>query len=620
VDNATVYAPITKSEKQADGTLLVTGTATDSTLDIDQQICDQGWLKEAMPRWFRLAGNVREMHSHIAAGVATEYQDKDGAHTITARVVDPGSVKKVEARVLKGFSIGIRNPRVITDKAAPGGRITSGEIVEVSLVDRPANPACLLTLAKAATTGIDLANLDDFDEERQLVRVEEYAEKAVAVGDVTAALVDEGKTVAPAGGPELAEPVLAKTPEVKKPRAPRQAKTVDTDEDLAARVADILKRDFTAADRKRLAGTGAAMPGGGFPITNAKDLENAVHAIGRAKNPAAAKAHIMSRARSLGREDLIPDGWKGSSSKSTVADEVWTHDPQTLLEVRNGILNLVIAEAQEALQGEREETDLAQLTEALALFLCWWDKETYNGETPAPSDVKPDGAAKGAGITSPAPTTTTAPLCPNCGHRITSNVETGVSPELDAVKPEDLPAPATPKDAAVKASGPAANINETDSDLVDDSADDEDSTEFVDAGGDSDAVNVEPDVETANVDNMSVAPKKPKPASVGGGSDLKNAEPDTVKAAVAEALAPLQQELAETRARLEQVEKQAAPGGPVRVRSLAQETASREADELRSKAARYKAVAKTIADPAISSEYERLAKQAETELRALTPA
>jgi hypothetical protein len=145
---AQIYCPILKSEKQEDGSLLVSGIATDSSIDSDQQICDPEWLKSAMPNWFKW-GNIREQHSHIAAGVAEEYEVRDGQHWVTARVVDSESVKKVEAKVLKGFSIGISSPRVIKDNKAAGGRIIDGEIVEISLVDRPANPGCVLSLAKA---------------------------------------------------------------------------------------------------------------------------------------------------------------------------------------------------------------------------------------------------------------------------------------------------------------------------------------------------------------------------------------------------------------------------------------------------------------------------------------
>jgi phage head maturation protease len=147
------YAAITKMDKNEDGTLTVYGKATDDSIDSDQQICDDTWLKRAMPDWMLSGGNVREQHSNIAAGVATDYEVKEDGHYITALVVDPVSVKKVEKGVLKGFSIGINRPRVIRDEKAVGGRIVDGQIVEISLVDRPANPNAKLMLAKAAENG-----------------------------------------------------------------------------------------------------------------------------------------------------------------------------------------------------------------------------------------------------------------------------------------------------------------------------------------------------------------------------------------------------------------------------------------------------------------------------------
>jgi hypothetical protein len=44
-DLAYSYAALIKSEKQEDGTLKVYGKATDDSIDIDQQICDDDWLK-----------------------------------------------------------------------------------------------------------------------------------------------------------------------------------------------------------------------------------------------------------------------------------------------------------------------------------------------------------------------------------------------------------------------------------------------------------------------------------------------------------------------------------------------------------------------------------------------
>jgi hypothetical protein len=68
--------------------------------------------------------------------------------------------------------------------------------------------------------------------------------------------------------------------------------------------------DFTAAQREELAKSGAAMPGGGFPIRNAEDLHHAMEAIGRAKDPSAAKAHIRKRAKALGLESELSASFK----------------------------------------------------------------------------------------------------------------------------------------------------------------------------------------------------------------------------------------------------------------------------------------------------------------------
>jgi len=163
-DLTTSYFGIEKADRNSDGTLTVYGKATDDSIDIDQQICDSDWLNRAMPAWFKSGGNIREQHSSIAAGVAKEYESKADGHYISALVVDPVSVKKVETGVLKGFSIGIKNPRVTRDKAASNGRIVDGQIVEVSLVDRPANPNCQLMLAKSAEGEESLIQVEDLIE------------------------------------------------------------------------------------------------------------------------------------------------------------------------------------------------------------------------------------------------------------------------------------------------------------------------------------------------------------------------------------------------------------------------------------------------------------------------
>lgn len=80
-------------------------------------------------------------------------------------------------------------------------------------------------------------------------------------------------------------------------------------EKLPAEVEEYLKRTFSASERDAAASSGAALPDGSFPIKDKQDLSNAVRAIGRAKDPAKAKAHIKARAKALGATDMLPDSW-----------------------------------------------------------------------------------------------------------------------------------------------------------------------------------------------------------------------------------------------------------------------------------------------------------------------
>jgi hypothetical protein len=69
-------------------------------------------------------------------------------------------------------------------------------------------------------------------------------------------------------------------------------------------------KDFSDEERAKLAKKNEAMPGGAFPIRNGADLHNAIQSIGRAKDPEAAKAWIVKRARQLNMTDQLPDSWE----------------------------------------------------------------------------------------------------------------------------------------------------------------------------------------------------------------------------------------------------------------------------------------------------------------------
>lgn len=80
-------------------------------------------------------------------------------------------------------------------------------------------------------------------------------------------------------------------------------------ESLMVGVLKLAARDVSGPEREKLAKQDKALPDGSFPIANASDLRNAIKAVGRAKDQAAAKAHIKRRAKALGLSDLIPEGW-----------------------------------------------------------------------------------------------------------------------------------------------------------------------------------------------------------------------------------------------------------------------------------------------------------------------
>ena len=137
------YVPISKVEKQKDGSVLVSGYASTPALDLDGEIVSIDAIKKALPGYWEWR-NIREMHQPSAVGVGKEYSvDKDGWF-LTSKITDPTAAQKCLDEVYKGYSIGGRK------LSKDGNIITDVELIEVSLVDRPANPDCKISIAKKA--------------------------------------------------------------------------------------------------------------------------------------------------------------------------------------------------------------------------------------------------------------------------------------------------------------------------------------------------------------------------------------------------------------------------------------------------------------------------------------
>ena len=146
--------PISSITKSAvDDDLIITGVATDATLDSDFQVCAPSWSGPAMRKWIDTGGNVRQSHDAkrpIGKGLSCT-QDSNGAVRVKSLIVDPLAQKFIRKGVLRDYSVGIANPVVKPDPTgyARGGVIVGGDICELTVCDRGANPSCGITIAKS---------------------------------------------------------------------------------------------------------------------------------------------------------------------------------------------------------------------------------------------------------------------------------------------------------------------------------------------------------------------------------------------------------------------------------------------------------------------------------------
>lgn len=124
---------------------MVYGFATTPDLDSDGEIISLEAVKAALPEYLKFP-TLREMHQPKAVGTVKEAEIKNGEAEglwIGAKVVTEEAWKLVKEGVYKAFSIGGN----VLRKA--GNMITGLELVEISLVDVPANKAAVIELWKA---------------------------------------------------------------------------------------------------------------------------------------------------------------------------------------------------------------------------------------------------------------------------------------------------------------------------------------------------------------------------------------------------------------------------------------------------------------------------------------
>jgi hypothetical protein len=144
------YLPFAKVD---DDKRMVWGYASTPALDLDDEVVKLEAIKAALPDYLEW-GNIREMHQPSAVGVATETTIDAKGLWLGAYVTDDQAWRKCKPTTLddgtvippvyKGFSIGGQVVRKV------GKNIEAMKLIEISLVDRPANPECRIEVVKGA--------------------------------------------------------------------------------------------------------------------------------------------------------------------------------------------------------------------------------------------------------------------------------------------------------------------------------------------------------------------------------------------------------------------------------------------------------------------------------------
>lgn len=338
------YGEIVKMDKDpVSGNLMVFGKATGPDQDLDEQVADPEWLKSAMPDWAKW-GNLREMHQPIVAGIGRETTtDADGNWFLKSEVVDAGTARKIEAGALKGYSIGIKNARVIKDAAHPGGRIIGGTIVEVSYVDRPANPTSVIGIAKAASA--DDTTLVGIESETPGTSwlAKKATQTAVQDGDNNISTASD--KVKPNKNDPDDCPLCKGSGKFQRKTGKKHATKSAAPDDFEARI-ELLEKSVAAARKKNpdfgASGNGKdssgrdvsdldakdfAGPDGTFPIKTRDDVSSAASLAHHAADPAAVKAKIrrIAKRKFQMQENELPKSVRKAKkglSKKAVAEMV----------------------------------------------------------------------------------------------------------------------------------------------------------------------------------------------------------------------------------------------------------------------------------------------------------
>lgn len=171
-----LFAGITKIDREQ---RMVFGYASTEALDSQGEVVRKEAIEAALPDYMRFA-NIREMHQPSAVGIAKEAEIDDRGLYLAARIVDDDAWSKVTEGVYKGFSIG---GKVTARDIAAKNVITGVDLLEISLVDRPANPEAVIELFKASAPILSqAAKAGARHSKADLERVQNLHDTSVALG------------------------------------------------------------------------------------------------------------------------------------------------------------------------------------------------------------------------------------------------------------------------------------------------------------------------------------------------------------------------------------------------------------------------------------------------------
>jgi hypothetical protein len=291
--------PIEKAEPNEDGDLVVYGKATDGSLDSDDQIVDPDFSAKAVQEWLSSGGNVRVQHNpqRDPAGIGIEAETgPDGSQWVKSLVIEPVAKRLVQKGALRAYSVGIARPVIVRDGSARGGRITGGQIVEISLVDRPANKNCGIQLVKAASDGTP-------EWVGKVFGADDEISKAASDGDGDVWLNlpgDVNLSISPVDVAKIVNRNAVRKSLIKGDTA--SGKIVDSG---GRDVSDVPDEDF-------------AGPNHTFPIKTKDDVSDAASLAHHADNPSAVRSKIKSIARrkfDMQDEELPPSLHDGDSGE-----------------------------------------------------------------------------------------------------------------------------------------------------------------------------------------------------------------------------------------------------------------------------------------------------------------